>query len=48
MTVIHANSPNNPTGKVFTKCELQIIAEACCDKDCVAITDEVCNLSAEI
>ncbi|GJY63648.1 kynurenine--oxoglutarate transaminase [Tanacetum coccineum] len=35
------NSPHNPTGKVFTKDELEIIAEYCRTKDCLAITDEV-------
>uniref|UniRef100_A0A5B7BHF3 Putative kynurenine--oxoglutarate transaminase-like isoform X1 n=1 Tax=Davidia involucrata TaxID=16924 RepID=A0A5B7BHF3_DAVIN len=35
------NSPHNPTGKVFTKAELEIIAGACCTRDCLAITDEV-------
>ncbi|XP_059625620.1 uncharacterized protein LOC132268794 [Cornus florida] len=35
------NSPHNPTGKVFTKDELEIIAGACCTRDCLAITDEV-------
>ncbi|KAK0583323.1 hypothetical protein LWI29_035682 [Acer saccharum] len=35
------NSPHNPTGKVFSRDELEIIAEACCKRDCLAITDEV-------
>uniref|UniRef100_A0A6N2M9S9 Aminotransferase class I/classII large domain-containing protein n=2 Tax=Salix viminalis TaxID=40686 RepID=A0A6N2M9S9_SALVM len=35
------NSPHNPTGKVFTKDELETIAGACCRRDCIAITDEV-------
>ncbi|GLT42605.1 hypothetical protein SLA2020_165960 [Shorea laevis] len=35
------NSPHNPTGKVFSKEELEVIAEACCRWDCLAITDEV-------
>ncbi|WCJ22283.1 Kynurenine--oxoglutarate transaminase [Euphorbia peplus] len=35
------NSPQNPTGKVFTKDELETIAGACCRRDCLAITDEV-------
>ncbi|XP_014755661.1 uncharacterized protein LOC100836351 isoform X2 [Brachypodium distachyon] len=35
------NSPHNPTGKVFSKEELLIISEACQEKDCFAITDEV-------
>ncbi|XP_016901122.2 uncharacterized protein LOC103492776 isoform X2 [Cucumis melo] len=35
------NSPHNPTGKVFSKDELDAIAGACCANDCLAITDEV-------
>ncbi|OMO63940.1 Aminotransferase, class I/classII [Corchorus capsularis] len=35
------NSPHNPTGKVFSIAELEVIAEACCKWDCLAITDEV-------
>ncbi|KAL8160711.1 hypothetical protein V2J09_002248 [Rumex salicifolius] len=35
------NSPHNPTGKVFTLHELEAIAEACRETDCLAVTDEV-------
>jgi aspartate/methionine/tyrosine aminotransferase len=35
------NSPNNPTGKVFTREELGAIAELCIRHDAVAITDEI-------
>jgi aminotransferase len=35
------NSPNNPTGKVFSKSELRFIAELCNDYDVIAITDEI-------
>jgi aspartate/methionine/tyrosine aminotransferase len=35
------NTPNNPTGKVFTRRELEIIAELCQRHDVVAITDEI-------
>lgn len=35
------NSPHNPTGKVFSKDELEVIATACCTNDCMVITDEV-------
>lgn len=35
------NSPHNPTGKVFSKDELEVIAMACCTNDCMVITDEV-------
>ncbi|XP_039067661.1 probable N-succinyldiaminopimelate aminotransferase DapC [Hibiscus syriacus] len=34
-------SPHNPTGKVFSREELEVIAECCRRWDCVAITDEV-------
>ncbi len=35
------NSPHNPTGKVFTRAELTLIAELCQQHDVVAVTDEV-------
>ncbi|XP_078159168.1 uncharacterized protein LOC144554720 [Carex rostrata] len=35
------NSPHNPTGKVFTRDELEIISEACKTAQCFAVTDEV-------
>jgi L-glutamine---4-(methylsulfanyl)-2-oxobutanoate aminotransferase len=35
------NSPNNPTGKVFSKEELSFIADLCIGHDAVAITDEI-------
>jgi len=35
------NTPNNPTGKVFSKVELEEIAELCARWDCLAITDEI-------
>lgn len=35
------NSPNNPTGKVFTREELTLIAELCVQHDAIAITDEI-------
>jgi aminotransferase len=35
------NTPNNPTGKVFTKVELQEIAGLCLKWDVIAITDEI-------
>lgn len=35
------NSPHNPTGKVFTRDELGVIAEACRRHGLLAITDEV-------
>ncbi len=35
------NSPHNPTGKVFTRAELEIIATVCREHDLIAVTDEV-------
>lgn len=35
------NTPNNPTGKVFSKEELALIADLCIKHDLLAITDEV-------
>jgi aspartate/methionine/tyrosine aminotransferase len=35
------NSPHNPTGHVFSRAELQRIAELCIERDVLAITDEI-------
>src|SRR6202011_2209390 len=35
------NTPNNPTGKVFSKAELEMIAELCRRHETLAITDEI-------
>jgi aspartate/methionine/tyrosine aminotransferase len=35
------NTPHNPTGKVFTREELQIIADLCIEHDVLALTDEI-------
>jgi aminotransferase len=35
------NTPHNPTGKVYTPEELQLIARLCQEWDVVAITDEI-------
>jgi aminotransferase len=35
------NTPHNPTGKVFTRDELEFIANLCREHDVLAITDEV-------
>ncbi len=35
------NTPNNPTGKVFQRRELQLLADLCADHDVVAVTDEI-------
>ena len=38
---IVVNTPNNPTGKVFTRDEMEFIAGLCRDHDALAITDEI-------
>ncbi len=38
---IIVNTPHNPTGKVFTRAELQVIADVCLTHDLLAITDEI-------
>jgi aminotransferase len=38
---IIVNTPNNPTGRVFTRDELQQIADLCLEHDAVAVTDEI-------
>ena len=38
---ILVNTPHNPTGKVFTKSELELIATLCKQHDAIAICDEV-------
>ncbi len=35
------NTPNNPTGKVYSKEELRLLADLCADHDVVAVTDEI-------
>jgi aminotransferase len=35
------NSPHNPTGKVFDRSELELIAELCQEHDVVALTDDI-------
>ncbi len=35
------NTPNNPTGKVYTKEELRLLADLCADRDAIAVTDEI-------
>ncbi len=35
------NSPHNPTGKVFTRAELELIAGHCRERDVLVVTDEV-------
>jgi aminotransferase len=38
---IIVNTPHNPTGKVFTRAELTVIASLCQEFDALAITDEI-------
>jgi aspartate/methionine/tyrosine aminotransferase len=35
------NTPNNPTGKVFRRAELELIRDLCVEFDVLAITDEI-------
>ena len=35
------NTPNNPTGRIFTRAELQFVAGLCREHDVIAITDEI-------
>jgi len=35
------NSPNNPTGHIYTAAELRLIAELCQEHDALCITDEI-------
>ncbi len=35
------NTPNNPTGRVYTRAELQLIAKLCIEYDVIVISDEV-------
>jgi len=38
---IIVNTPNNPTGKVFSRAELELIRDLCVEFDVLAITDEI-------
>jgi N-succinyldiaminopimelate aminotransferase len=35
------NSPHNPTGKVLSRAELELVAEVCAEHDLIAVCDEV-------
>ena len=35
------NTPNNPSGKVFTRAETELVAALCQEFDCLCITDEI-------
>jgi len=39
--LILLNTPHNPTGKVFTRSELEVIAELAIERDLIVVTDEV-------
>lgn len=39
--LVVVNTPHNPTGKVYSRAELQLIAELCQEYDVLAVTDEV-------
>jgi aspartate/methionine/tyrosine aminotransferase len=38
---IVVNTPHNPTGKVYTRDELELVADLCREHDAIAITDEI-------
>src|SRR5688572_15876710 len=38
---IIVNSPNNPTGRVFDREELELVASLCREHDVIAVTDEI-------
>jgi len=38
---IIVNTPNNPSGRVFTRAELELIAALCREHDVIAVTDEI-------
>ncbi len=38
---IIVNTPNNPTGRVFTRAELDLIASLCIEHDAICVTDEI-------
>ena len=38
---IIVNTPNNPTGRVFTRAEIETIARLCREHDVIAVTDEI-------
>ncbi len=39
--VLLLNSPHNPTGRVLSRAELELIAAACLEHDLICVTDEV-------
>jgi len=43
---IIVNTPNNPTGKVFSRAELELIRDLCLQHNVLAITDEIYETSS--
>ena len=41
VSAILVNTPHNPTGRVLSRAELEVVAAACVEHDLVCITDEV-------
>jgi aspartate/methionine/tyrosine aminotransferase len=39
--LIFCNTPHNPTGRVFSRVELTVIAQLCQEYDAIAVTDEI-------
>src|SRR5262249_20383276 len=39
--VLLLNSPHNPTGRVLSRAELELVAAACVEHDLMCVTDEV-------
>jgi N-succinyldiaminopimelate aminotransferase len=39
--LVLVNTPHNPTGKVFNRSELELVARVCIEHDLIAVTDEV-------
>jgi aminotransferase len=39
--LVVVNTPANPSGKVFTRADLETVARVCRDRDLIAVTDEV-------
>jgi N-succinyldiaminopimelate aminotransferase len=39
--VLLVNSPHNPTGRVLTRAELEVLAAACVEHDLICVSDEV-------
>jgi aspartate/methionine/tyrosine aminotransferase len=46
--VIIINTPHNPSGKVFTRAELETLAEICIEKNVLVLADEVVRVFVPI